>query len=181
MSTPQDTTLIGADPSHFYTFDGSMGRLKTRDGVPVVVLPEDVFAALLESASKANDLEVLTRIGVRFGQRALRELGKPADNIQPAEVAKQISHVMGIFGWGALNFTQQDRMMVVQLQNEPALSGAQRAGAALLEGLLSTLAGEPVGCVSAGSGQFLVLNPEVATRLKSLGPFELASTLKALR
>jgi len=153
----------GFDPGDFYAFDLAHGAVRTRGGVRVLVLSDDVVAPLVSAAVQKGDLSALRRLGQQMAAQAATSLGPSVGDLPPETVLGHISSCMALFGFGRVRLESWGPALVATVDGAPDLDSERLAMGAVLGGLLSTLVGREVACVPVGRrGELVVVDPGVA-------------------
>jgi hypothetical protein len=151
------------DPVGFFEFDLAGGEVRIPSGQRVVVMSESVVAPLVGAAVRHGELTAVERWGRSMGEEVLRSLGGDVDSLTPEVVLGHVAAVIALFGWGRLHLERWGDALVARLDAVPRLDVEQRAIAALLGGLFSSLAHRDVACVPVSDeGRFLLLDPQIA-------------------
>lgn len=158
MSEPQTF-----DPAGFFQLDPVAGEAHVRGGGRVLVLSDTVVAPLVLAAVQNGDLTAVRRLGRHMGEIVRTGLGGSADALPADLVLAHARSVVSLFGWGALEVERWGAAIVLRLVHAPALDGDQLAMAALLGGLMSSLAQREAACVPLDTeGAFLMCDPHIA-------------------
>lgn len=171
----------GFDPNAFLEFDVPNGVVKTRDGQRVVVLSDEALGSLARLALQSGDASAMRALGLTLGAHTRAAVPARVGDATPEDVLGSARAVLSVFGWGALDATQWGSAVVLALRGAPSLDAERLGVAALLGGLLSSLAGNDVACVPVGA-DFVVVDPSVANQVFELarGGANLAHVVGAL-
>jgi hypothetical protein len=153
------------DPGGFYEFDLAAGVVRAGGGVRVMLLTSAAVAPLVSAAVEHGDLTPLRKLGKELGDQARQSLGEAAEGVASETVLGHAAAVVALFGWGCLGMERWGDALVVTLEGGPEADEGRLGVAALLGGVLSSLAGREVACVPAGGARFLVVAPEVAEQV----------------
>lgn len=151
------------DPAGFFEFDGGSGEVRARGGARVLVLSDAVLGPLVAAAVQSGDLTAVRRLGRHMGELVRGSLeGAPEE--APAEaVLGRARAILGLYGWGSLDIERWGDALVARLGHAPVLDEDNLAMAALLGGLMSSLAHREVACVPVtGDGAFMMVEPHIA-------------------
>ncbi|MCC7536967.1 MAG: hypothetical protein IT379_12175 [Deltaproteobacteria bacterium] len=151
------------DPTGYLTFDLGTGKVHTRGGDRVVVLPD---AALEAIASAPGAEHTFRALGKALAHEVSASLGSPAAGSTPEDVATHVGGAFSTLGLGAVSFVTWGPALSVSARHVPA-SVAPAALGALLETLIGELCGQELRLVllSAtvdGESTFAVVAPDAA-------------------
>jgi hypothetical protein len=160
-------TEAGFDPAGFFELDPTHGEARVRGGGRVLVLTDTVVAPLISAAVQNGDLTAVRRLGRHMGEIIRGELAGAETSLSealPADVVFGYARsVISLFGWGALDVERWGDAIILRLTDSPTLDPDQLAMAALLGGLMSSLAQREVACVPLDTeGAFLMCDPHIA-------------------
>jgi len=154
------------DPGGFYQFDLARGAVRTREGGRVLILSDAVLSPLVTAAVEKGDLTAVRRLGKHIGEQVLEGLGGAnAADASPETVLTHAAGILALFGWGKLGFERWGRALVVAVDHAPTLDDDRLGIAALLGGMLSSLARREVACVPVDGARFVVLDPSIAEKV----------------
>jgi hypothetical protein len=151
------------DPAGFFEFDGGSGEVHVRGGARVLVLSDAVLGPLVAAAVQGGDLTAVRRLGRHMGELVRGSLGNAPDALPAEAVLGRARAVLGLYGWGALEIERWGDALVARLGHAPVLDEDNLAMAALLGGLMSSLAQREVACVPVTpDGAFMMVEPHIA-------------------
>jgi hypothetical protein len=154
------------DPAGFFQLDPVAGEAHVRGGGRVLVLSDTVVAPLVSAAVQNGDLTAVRRLGRQMGEIVRSGLGGSADAVGADLVLSHARSVVSLFGWGALEVERWGAALVLRLGQAPALDPDHLAMAALLGGLMSSLAQREAACVPLDAqGAFLMCDPHHAEEI----------------
>jgi len=156
------TESRGFDPGGYFAFDLARGAVHTRHGERVLVLASDVLGPLVSTAVRQGDLTAVRMLGKRIGEDAQRSLGGEVKSATPESVITHASGMLSLLGWGTLQLERWGHALVLVLEGAPSLDGERLGLAALLGGLLTSLAGRDVACVPVDGTRFVIVHPSIA-------------------
>ena len=156
------TESRGFDPGGYFAFDLARGAVHTRHGERVLVLASDVLGPLVSSAVRQGDLTAVRGLGKRIGEDAARSLGVEVKSASPEAVVTHASGMLSLLGWGTLQLERWGHALVLALAGAPTLDPERLGLAALLGGVLTTLAGRDVACVPVDGTRFAIVHPSIA-------------------
>lgn len=151
------------DPAGFFEFDGAAGEVHVRGGARVLLLSDAVLGPLVAAAVQSGDLTAVRRLGKHLGELVRGSLSGPPEEAPAEAVLGRARAVLGLYGWGSLDVERWGDALVARLSHAPTLDEDQLAMAALLGGLMSSLAHREVACVPvSGDGAFMLVEPHIA-------------------
>jgi hypothetical protein len=156
------------DPAGFLELDPVAGEAHVRGGARVLLLSDAVVAPLVATAVQNGDLTAVRRLGRHMGEVVRTGLAGAPDGLPAEVVLAHARSVVSLFGWGALEVERWGGALVLRLSHAPSLDPDHLALAALLGGLMSSLAQREAACVPLdGDGAFLMCDPHIAEEVWS--------------